>query len=449
MSANVRDIVLDLLLRIEQSKSFSHVLIDQEIRKGSIAPKDESLLTEIIYGTLQNKLYLDYVLEQFVTTNKKQKPWVQMLLRISVYQMYYLDRVPDHAIIHEAVEIAKKRGHKGIGSFVNGILRTIQRSERPTVDQIKDKVERISIETSHPLWLMKRWFAFYGEEVATEMAQANLLRQPMSIRIQPLRITREEAIEALLKEDIIAHKSLFSQQGLIIEQGNILRSDFFEKGFCTIQDESSMLVGELLEVEPGMTVLDACSAPGGKTTHIAEKMEDSGIVYALDLHKKKLRAIEEKQAELKLSIIQTEAHDARHLHERFEDNTFDRIVIDAPCSGFGVLRGKPDIRYHKTEADILSLAQIQKDILVEVAPLLKQNGKLIYSTCTVDREENDEIVATFLKSHPNFKVDPTFFTDLPEELQDSIGQTEFGLQLFPQTYQTDGFFLVRFVKNNE
>lgn len=446
---NVRESALELLLRTEESGGFSHLLIDQEIKKGKLEQKDVALLTEIVYGTLQNKIKIDFILSQYIDQKKKQKRWVQMLLRLSVYQMVYLDRVPDHAIIHEAVEIAKKRGHKGIGSFVNGVLRSIQRNGLPDPSMIKDQAERISIETSHPLWLVKRWIDMYGIETTEAMTKTNMKKQPVSIRIQPLKIDRETAIESLEAEGYIVRKSHLSPQGIVIEKGNITQSTLFKEGKCTIQDESSMLVGELAVVKPGMKVLDACSAPGGKATHLAEKMEDTGEVYAFDLHKNKLNLIQKRQEELDLSIIQTAQHDARDLHSKFENNTFDRIIVDAPCSGLGVLRKKPDIKYNKTDADIENLSRIQLEILEKVAPLLKDEGKLIYSTCTVDKGENERVVQLFLKNQPQFKVDKAFIHELPEALQKTIGVSEYGLQLFPQIYDTDGFFIVRFVKNSD
>lgn len=445
---NVREIALTLLLRTEESGSFSHLLIDQEIKKGQLNPKDAALLTEVVYGTLQNKIKIDYILSHYIT-KKRPKLWIQMLLRLSLYQMYYLDRVPDHAILNEAVEIAKRRGDKGIASFINGVLRSVQRSGLPDLKEVSDDAERISIETSHPLWLVKRWIKLYGLENTKNMTKINMKKQPLSIRIQPLKINRDHAISCLQNEGYTVRKSRLSPQGIVIEKGNITKSKLFKNGKCTIQDESSMLVGELAGVEPGMKVLDSCSAPGGKATHLAEKMQDTGTVFAFDLHKNKLRLINKRQKELNLSIIKTGVHDARKLQSKFQKGTFDRIIVDAPCSGLGVIRTKPDIKYNKTYEDIERLSRIQLDILNKVSPLLKEGGKLIYSTCTIDKSENEDVVQQFLKYNLNFKVDDKFTQDLPKELQHSIGLSAYGLQLFPQTYDSDGFFIVRLVKNSD
>lgn len=443
----LRNTILDLLLRIDQDSGYSHLLIDNEIKNKNIGPKDQGLLTEVVYGTIERKQTLDYYLEPFIKDNKKVEQWVRMLLRMSVYQMVFLDKVPTYAIINEAVEISKQRGHKGIASFVNGVLRNVQRKGVQDVAEIKDETERLAIETSHPVWLVERWIKQYGYENTEAMCKMNLARKPLSIRVQPLKITREEAIEKLAEQDITAKPSMFSDQGIIVESGNVLHTDLFKEGFISIQDQSSMLATEMLKVKEDMTVLDTCSAPGGKVTHIAEKMNNKGAIHAYDLHKRKARSIRDKAEILDLSIINANQGDARKLAEKYDVETFDRIIVDAPCSGLGVIRSKPDIKYNKSIEDIENLAKIQLDILLSVASLLKKDGMLVYSTCTVDRLENDETVKQFLSKETSFRVDPAFFTELPEVLDDAIGINEYGLQLFPHEFNTDGFFITRFIKN--
>ncbi len=291
---------------------------------------------------------------------------------MSVYQMQFLDRVPDHAIIHEAAEIAKHRGHKGIASFVNGVLRSVQRNGVPDTSKIEDDAKRLAVETSHPEWLIRRWVDMYGWRVTEDMCHANSSQKPMSVRVQPLKISRDRAMDELHELGFETRESGFSGQGIIIDKGNILKTWLFDEGYVTIQDQSSMLVTEMLQAEPGMAVLDACSAPGGKVTHTAEKMENKGSVAAYDLHAKKAKQIRQKADQLGLTIINAKQGDARKLQTEHKQESFDRILVDAPCSGFGVIRGKPDIKYNKQEKDIHQLAQIQADILEQVAPLLKK-----------------------------------------------------------------------------
>ncbi|TGB04891.1 16S rRNA (cytosine(967)-C(5))-methyltransferase RsmB [Halobacillus salinus] len=442
----LRETALTLLTRIGEQGGFSHVLLDQEINKQQLSRQDGGLLTEIVYGTLQRRDLIDYQIQPFISKQKKIKPWVKWLLYMSVYQMEFLERVPDHAVIHEAVEISKKRGHKGISSFVNGVLRNVQRKGLRSTDEITDPVERMAVETSHPKWLVERWVAQYGIDVTRDMCEANNHHLPMSVRVQPLQISREEAMNTLMEDGFRVEESIFSTQGFIVLEGQILKHPLFTQGKLTVQDQSSMLVAEMMDLEPGQRVLDACSAPGGKTTHIAEKMQDQGEVTAYDLHEKKAKLVTKKAEQLQLTSITATKADSRKLQDIHEQETFDRILLDAPCSGLGVLRGKPDIKYHKSEEDIFSLRKIQDELLEHVAPLLKTGGKMVYSTCTVDRHENEEAVQLFLTNHPEFEIDPTFEEGLPKELQGSIGKSEYGLQLFPQEWDTDGFFLVRMVK---
>ncbi len=444
---HLRQAALELLIRIGDQGGFSHLLIDQHIKKFNLDRRDSALFTELVYGTMQRKLTLEYYLTPFLQSKKALKPWVKWLLLLALYQKIYLSRIPDHAIIHETVEIAKRKGHKGIASFVNGVMRNIQRNGVKSTDEIKDPVERLSIETSHPFWLVNRWVEMYGFETTQDMCQENLSHRPTSIRIQPMKIDRGQALEQMEEAGIKAQTSKFSGQGIKIEEGNILHMDLFKENYITIQDESSMLVAEMMALEDGMTVLDACSAPGGKTSHIAEKLANSGKIFAYDLHSKKANLVKKKLELLNLTNVEVAQADSRNLAELHPPEKFDRILVDAPCSGLGVLKGKPDIKYHKQEKDIFQLADIQETLLDKIAPLLKQDGKLMYSTCTVDKHENEEQIEKFLENHPDFEIDPVFFTELPTFLKNSQGLSRFGLQIFPQDFQTDGFFLTRLVKN--
>ncbi|GAA5415058.1 ribosomal RNA small subunit methyltransferase B [Paraliobacillus ryukyuensis] len=444
----LRSAALDVLLRVGDGGAFSHLLLDQTIKSNQVDKKDHALLTEVVYGTIQRKLTLEYFVANFVKKKHKLDPWVQWLLYLSFYQMVYLERVPTYAIINEAVGIAKERGHKGIASFVNGVLRQAQRTGFPTFDSIKGRDERLSIETSHPLWLVKRWIGYYGYEKTRSMCLANLETKPMSIRVQPMQLNQKEAIAELEQDGYEVAPSFFSEQGVIITKGNVLHSQLFQNNQVTIQDQSSMLVAEMMDLQEGMQVLDACSAPGGKTTHIAEKLNNTGGIYAYDLHEKKAKQVKQKAEALALTNIVAKAADSRQLDQYHAPQTFDRILIDAPCSGLGVVRGKPDIKYQKQEQDIHKLATIQTELLKKIAPLLRKDGKLLYSTCTVDREENEHVITAFLNEHAEFEVDPMFFETLPSDLRQSSGISAVGLQIFPDDFGTDGFFLTRLQRKN-
>ncbi|HZG61143.1 MAG TPA: 16S rRNA (cytosine(967)-C(5))-methyltransferase RsmB [Anoxybacillus sp.] len=436
---NVREVALETLLAIEKNQAYSNLLLNKMIEKHQLSSKDVGLLTEIVYGTIQRRDTLDYFLRPFLKKPSKLEVWVKVLLRLSLYQMLYLDRVPDRAAIYEAVEIAKKRGHKGIASMVNGVLRAIQREGVPSLEQIADPVERLAVETSHPLWLVKRWVKQFGMDEARKMCETNLLPPEQTARVNITRATIDETIERLRQEGVEVAGGDVAPEAIKAEKGNLAHTLAYKEGYLTIQDESSMLVAKALGVKENERVLDSCAAPGGKSTHIAELMHNTGQVVSLDIHDHKVKLIQEQAERLHLTNIQTKVLDSRKVNEYFEKETFDKILVDAPCTGFGVLRRKPDIKYVKTENDIRQLAKIQREILDAVAPLLKKGGILVYSTCTVDQEENSDVVKDFLEHHPEFVMDETMKERLPKKVQPYVKNGQ--LQILPHYFGSDGFFI--------
>lgn len=445
-NSNVRTVALDILIRIEKEGGFSHLLISQVLDQNLLSEKDENLLTEIVYGAMERKITLDYYLEPFIKSQKKLADWVHMLLRMSVFQLEFLDHVPAYAVINEAVEIAKQKGHKGISSLVNGVLRNIQRKGVPNIDEINDRTKRLAVKTSHPEWLVARWIQLYGFEITKQMCETNVTKKSVNIRINHLKTNREQVLSVLEKVGIEASISPYVKDSIIIHKGNILKTSLVQEGYVTIQDQSSMLASQLLQPEPNMTVLDACSAPGGKATYIGELMDNKGTIYAYDLHKNKVNLIKKNANRLGLTNITVGQNDARKLQEVHQAASFDRILIDAPCSGFGVIRSKPDIKYNKSMEDIKKLQSVQISILNEVAPLLKKEGKLVYSTCTVDVMENEEVIKSFLNHHRDYEVDEQFLREINMLTFKNARVTEYGLQLFPQTIQSDGFFITRLTR---
>jgi 16S rRNA (cytosine967-C5)-methyltransferase len=436
---NVREAAMELLEQIEKNQSYSNLLLNSSIEKNKLSSIDTGLLTELTYGTLQRRMALDYFLKPFIKNNKKLENWVLQLLRITLYQMIYLDRIPDRAAIYEAVEIAKKRGHKGISGMVNGVLRSIQREGLPSMDEISEPVERLSIETSHPEWLVSRWVNQFGYEKTKEMCEVNLTAPLQTARVNLTKISVRECIEDLDEEGFEVEKSPIIPEAIRALRGNLAFSRAFKKGFITIQDESSMLASYALDVHKNEKILDACAAPGGKSTHIAEKMELTGVVYSLDLHEHKVKLINTNAKRLGLGNIKTMVMDSRQAGENFEKESFDRILLDAPCSGLGVMRRKPDMKYTKKEQDIFQLSSIQQNLLDSVSPLVKKGGILVYSTCTVDKEENELSVSKFLQGHPEFEMDVTLKERMPEAIQTLVSDGY--LQVFPQDFGSDGFFI--------
>jgi len=436
---NVREIALDLLTTIEKNQSYSNLLLNTTIEKNELSQKDVGLLTELTYGTLQRKMALDFYLNPFIKDNKKLADWIHHLLRLTLYQMVYLDRIPDRAAIYEAVDIAKKRGHKGIASLVNGVLRSIQRKGLPSLNEISDPNKRLAMETSHPEWLVTRWVDQFGFDKTKEMCEINLTAPMQTARVNLTKISRDECVVLLEEDGFQIEKSPIIPEAIRCLKGNLASTISFKYGMFTIQDESSMLATYALGAEKDEFVLDACAAPGGKSTHIAEKMNNTGEVISVDLHQHKVRLINDNARRLGLENIKTSVSDSRHLQDKFKDVLFDRILLDAPCSGLGVMRRKPDMKYTKTEKDLERLSTIQQDLLKSVSPLLKKGGILVYSTCTVDKEENENTVLKFLENNPDFEPDLTFKDRMPEAVQPFI--TGYDLQVFPQDFGSDGFYI--------
>lgn len=448
--ASAREAALDALLRIEAGGAYSNLELNRTIKEAGLSRADAALATELVYGTIQRRLTLDHWLSGFVARGlDKLQPWVLMLLRMSLYQLVWLDRIPPHAAVGEAVKIAKKRGHPGIVGLVNGVLRSLAgcRGELGLPDD-PDPVRRLSVKHSFPEWMTARWIEIYGEETADRIMAALNERPRTTIRVNRLRAGRKSVLERLKAEGYDAKLSLITQAGIIIRRGgNLADTDGYRAGEWTVQDEAAMLVGEACDPEPGMQVLDCCAAPGGKSTHLAELMGDVGVVLANDIHAHKERLIVEQAQRLGLASVRTSVGDAADLPRRVGAGTMDVVLLDAPCSGFGVIRRKPEIRWTKSPADIDDIAAVQHRLLAAAAAVVKPGGLLVYSTCTFEPRENEEQVARFLASHPEYAPDVDWPRPMLEAFR-SVGLPEpspatGSVTLLPHMAGTDGFFIAR------
>ncbi|MGA9467142.1 MAG: 16S rRNA (cytosine(967)-C(5))-methyltransferase RsmB [Exiguobacterium marinum] len=440
---NVREAALDTLMKIEQGGAYSTIAVNDTLKQKKVAPKDVGLYTELVYGTLSRKGTLDYILKDRIRSPKKLDKFVLPLLRMSVYQLFYLDKVPDRAVLHEAVEIAKKRGHHlGTSKFVNGVLRNVLREGFPDFSGLTD-AERISIEHSHPEWLVADWIDLYGVETAEAICQLNNEPAPVTVRVNRKRITVDEMMNKLADAGVLTSRSELSIDGLVVESGNVHSTSFIEEGLLSIQDESSMIVADALGVSTNDHILDACAAPGGKAMHTAERMEN-GSLTALDLHPHKAKLIDQQAKRLHINGVTALALDARLAGERFERESFDRILLDVPCSGLGVIRRKPDIKWTKDKTQLENLPKIQRQIIDAVLPLLKPGGTLVYSTCTIDPSEN-EIQADYILSK-GLAWDETLKGRLPQSVRPIMESDRAELKLLPTTFGTDGFYIAAFKK---
>lgn len=442
---SAREVALDILVRVEQQGAYSNLLLNSSLQKSALSREDAGLATELVYGSISRLLTLDFVLDGFVSKGiAKLQPWVRNLLRLSLYQIMYLDRIPSHAAVNEAVNIAKKRGHQGISGMVNGVLRSVLRAgELPVLPENLSPEQRISILHSHPLWMVKQWAAEYGLDTAEAMCAANNEPPAASVRVNLTMISRDALLEQMLEAGLAASPSRVSPYGIVVRGGgNLALTSWYRDGYLSVQDESSMLVAEAVAPEPGMRVLDCCAAPGGKSAHMGELMKDEGYIYANDLHPHKAQLIADQAQRLGLDCIATGSTDALLLARSLEPESFDRILLDAPCSGLGVIRRKPDLKWRKQPEDVASVAALQAELLQSVSRLLKPGGILVYSTCTTEHEENSSVIAEFLGNNPGF-TSATFTSPVWQRVQGTALAAGEGLQLLPQHYGSDGFYISR------
>ncbi|TFE31844.1 16S rRNA (cytosine(967)-C(5))-methyltransferase RsmB [Cohnella luojiensis] len=450
-----REVAMNVLHNVETKGAYSGLELNQALQSSDLSRPDAALATELVYGTIKRMNTIDYDLKDRVKGwPGKVEPWVRSLLRMSYYQLRWLTRVPAHAAVDEAVRIAKKRGHAGIGGLVNGVLRGLLREgfEAAIPDGLP-AAERISLAHSHPLWLVERWIAEYGEATTEQICAANNEHPHASARVNRLRASRDSVVAGMTDAGMEAIPSPVTQDGIIaMKAGNLVHSDWYKQGFISVQDESSMLVAAVADPKPGMQVLDCCAAPGGKTAHLAEIMRNEGKIIANDVHPHKEALIKQQTERLGLTSVETMVGDALELQERIEAESCDVVLLDAPCSGLGVIRRKPEIKWNKFADDITSLSHLQSRLLSKVQSLVKPGGVLVYSTCTIAAEENEDTISRFLAEHPEYSLDAKWPEEVLAPLRDA-GKLPEGfsgmLQLLPHMFGSDGFFIARLRKQSQ
>lgn len=442
---NARDLVLSMLKEIYAGNEFSHILLKQVLDKYDyLEGNEKAFIKRLTEGTLERTIELDFVINQFSNTPvNKMKPLIRALMRMSVYQILYMDSVPDSAVCNEAVKLAALHKFTSLKGFVNGVLRNIARNKENIAypDKEKDFVQYMSVMYSLPIWMVEHFVAEYGEEKAEKICNGLLQERPVTVRVK----------ESLTKEEKQRLIDGWKQQGVLVQQHSYLPYAYtlektegvknlagFEEGEFQVQDVSSMLVAHVAGVKPGMQILDVCAAPGGKATHAAEKLNGTGQVVARDLTEYKVNFILENADRLQLLNLWAEEWDACVFDETKEEWA-DVVFCDAPCSGLGIMGKKRDIKYRLTPDALKDVQGLQKQILNTVWKYVKKDGILMYSTCTVNKEENEKQVQWIVENLP-FEV-VSMKEELPEEIKAEEG--EFGLQLLPGIHKTDGFFLCK------
>lgn len=439
-----REIALKVLKAVEVDGAYANIALNKYLEEYQPSKLDRAFATELAYGAIRTLNTVDWVLARFIQKPlAAQSVWIRNILRMGVYQLLYMERVPPAAACNEAVELAKKYGTPGMAGFVNGVLRNVVRERDklsfPPLDD--DPVGHISLKYSHPTWMVERWLREFGIEETIAMCRANNANAPNTVRTNTLRTNRDELVAALREEGVAAQKTRFAPEGLEIRGFVSLRTlTAYRRGLFQVQDESSMLIGHAVNPAPGSHVLDVCSAPGGKATHLAQQMRNDGTIIAMDIHPHKLALIEESCRRLGVKSVEALAFDARELPGAYA-GWADYTLVDAPCSGLGVLRRRADARWRKEAAQLPGLVKLQEAILDAAAATVRPGGVLVYSTCTITREENQEQVEKFLERHPDFYLEDLrpFIPALLPEAELARGY----IQVLPHTHGMDGFFVAR------
>ena len=424
------------LIQINYEGGYSNLVLNEMLRKNEFSQEDRAFASRLVYGTLERKLTLDRIIANYSKKPvQKLTPAVAEILRMSLYQLLYLDSVPDSAAVDEAVKLTRKMKASSASGFVNAVLRNFLRDGKQIPQDKGDK--GLQTQYSCPAWIIKELTQNYGREAAESMLKHSLGRPPLYARVNSCKISAEALIERLQKEGVTARKDSVLENCLSLEgTSSIEEIPSFREGLFHIQDKSSQMCALTVDAQKGERVLDCCSAPGSKSFTVAEQMNNEGEIISCDIFEEKIKKIQQGANRLGLSIIHPQMNDGAVYNEKF--GQFDKVLCDVPCSGLGIISRKPEIKY-KDRSEMQSLPQIQEKILSTASRYVKIGGKLIYSTCTLLHEENSDVVEKFLAEHPEFEPCP-----LPPKVRQAAGLTDktvWKVTLLPQMADTDGFFI--------
>ncbi len=436
---SARGVAVEILRRVEHDAAYPDPLLESLPARAGLDVRDRALTTEIVYGTLRWQRWLDWHLGRVSRRPVAELPgWLRALLRASAYQLAFLDRIPARAVVHEAVELAKRRRPRGVPEFVNAVLRALARVPRPWPDptpaDVADPIERLALRASQPTWLVRRWVGRYGEAAAAALALAMNERPPLTLRVNTLKTTAEALAEALRNHGARVAPCRYAPEGLVVaEAGDPRELPPLQAGWCAVQDEAAMLVGRALAPEPGETVADVGAAPGTKTTHLAQLMDNRGRILATDRHPGRVERLRAACRLLGATIVEAHARGVEALAAE-AGAICDRVLVDAPCSNLGVLRRNPDGKWRRREEELPALAAAQGGIVDAAAALVRPGGVLVYATCSLEPEENEGVVAAFLARRADFAPDP-----MPATMPAACLEAPDRLRTFPHRHGTDGF----------
>lgn len=438
---NSRLVAINVLIEVFDKEGYSNIALNKELNKYPLNDKDKGLVTEIVYGTIKYRYTIDKILSKYVDRDlSKVQPEILNILRISIYQFRYLDKVPDYAVVNESVSLAKKISIKA-SKFVNGILRSYLRNPFSELET-NNYIEKLCFDYSYPKWMVELFTKQYGKEKTEDILKGLNSTPMMTVRVNPLKISYDEAFNLLEEKGYELEEGYICPEAICIHKGSsIENNELFNKGYITVQDESAMIVSPLMEPEERQVFFDLCSAPGGKTTHLGELLNNTGKVYAFDIHNHKLKLIKDNSERLGLKNIALNEMDSTKLNVNYI-NSADGVLLDVPCSGLGIIRKKPEIKWSKSLKSLKDLIKIQRAIMDNGAEYLKDGGTLIYSTCTLNKGENEENIKWFLQKHKNFKLEKIFFGNAENIIYSEEGY----VTLLPNKYM-DGFFVAKLKKD--
>lgn len=438
---NIRKLARQIVQRVLEEGAYSNIVLSNELNNNDLSDKDKGLVTEIVYGTLRRKRTLDVIIGNFVKDIKLMDDTILNILRVAIYQMHFLDRVPEYAACNEAVEEAKEVSIEA-SKLVNGILRSYIKDEKE-ITVPGNRIDELAYKFSMQPWMIRLFIKQYGEE-RTLRLMAGLNETPrVTVRINDLRSDYDEVYDKLEAMGYDVEEGYVCPEAISIRGGKGLESnELFNEGLITVQDESAMIVAPLLDLEEGEVVLDLCAAPGGKTTHIAELLNNTGKVLAFDLHESKLSLIKENLERLGLTNVECQEMDATKMNAEYVCSA-DKVLIDVPCSGLGIIRKKPEIKWNKTRQQLKDLVPIQREIMANAWEYLKPNGTLVYSTCTLNKEENEENIKWFLSKYKDAKIEKIYLGNNSNFIYNVDGS----LTILPNEYM-DGFFIAKIQKVN-
>jgi 16S rRNA (cytosine967-C5)-methyltransferase len=440
MTKTIRHLAVDILNQIQTGQAFASPLINEYLDNNSLSgTPDGRLLTHLVYGVLRFRGHLDWILTKLYRSDyEKLDEGIKNVLRLGIYQLRFSDRLPDFAVVNEAVKIAKILNPEK-SALVNAVLRNYLRRGKkiPFPSAKKNIAENIAAFHSHPLWLVKKWIKLFGTEETKSLCQANNELPPLTLRVNTLKIAREEIIQKLTEARFVPEMTKFSSDGVILNTSAnpIQKTDFFEAGFLRIQDEAAQLISYLIDPDRVQTILDACAGAGGKATHLAAILKNKGRIVAIDRNPERIAELKQETARLGINIIEAQMLDlCVDLPDSFKEK-FDSVLVDAPCSGLGTLRRNPEIKWRTKEKDLLNFVAVQKIILQNASASVKQGGRLIYCTCSLLPEENENIIDDFLKRNAAFSLcRPPSSTN--QQLIDGRGF----FHTYPHKHNMDGFF---------